>query len=127
MARFLKSLRKRRSAIFCVRCGSTHIDGSSFVRLECRSCGNSIAWDGLSFNLATVHSSKRATTVVVSGVEEAFAVRERTPPWVEASELPCRENGDSGEKRHLKECGGEAGRAKGSRDENFAYMPNGTM
>ena len=70
-----------------MRCGSTSIDGSSLVRLECRICGNSIAWDGLSFGLATVRPSKLANDVVVSDAAEAFALREKTPPWVEASEV----------------------------------------
>jgi len=88
----VNSLLRHRSVVFCVRCGSTSIDGSSLARLKCRACGNSISWDGLSFGLATVRSSKRANDVVVSDAEAAFALREKTPPWLEAGqELIARE------------------------------------
>ena len=88
LRRFVNSLRKHRSVIFCVRCGSTHVDGRSLARLDCDSCGNSVAWDGLSFGLATVRPPKRASDVVVSDAEEAFALRETTPPWLEAGQAP---------------------------------------
>jgi len=88
LKRFATSLRRRTSVIFCVRCGSTSIDATDLARLDCRACGNSIPWDGLSFNLATVHIPKRRCPVVVSDAEVAFARREGTPPWVEAGQAP---------------------------------------
>jgi len=88
LKRFATSLRRRASVIFCVRCGSTSLDATDPTRLDCRACGNSLPWDGLSFNLAAVRSPKRRCEVVVSDAEAAFTRREKTPPWVEARQAP---------------------------------------
>ena len=87
LKRFRHSLRRRASVVFCVRCGSTSVDATDLTQLACRACGNSSPWDGLSFNLAAVRSPKRRCEVVVSDAEEAFALRERTAPWIGVDEV----------------------------------------
>ena len=95
LKRFRHSLRRRASVVFCVQCGSTSVDATDLTQLACRACGNSIAWDGLSFNLAAVRSPKRRCEVVVADAEAAFTLRETTPPWVGAGQALAVRNRSS--------------------------------
>ena len=85
---FVNSLRRHQSLIFCVRCGSTRVEVSDLTQLLCHSWGNRMQWDGLSFGLA--RSIDRHCQVSLPEVERSLVLRERTPPWIEASEVQIR-------------------------------------
>jgi len=42
---------ERYPVVFCVRCGSTHVDQNFLTELRCYDCGNTLAWDGLKFGV----------------------------------------------------------------------------
>jgi hypothetical protein len=51
--RFLKSKDEHLPVIFCVRCGSTHLDQNFIDELRCYECGNvSRHWNGKKFSIA---------------------------------------------------------------------------
>jgi hypothetical protein len=52
LERHAECLREERyPVVFCVRCGSTHIDQNSLTELRCYDCGNTLAWDGSRFGV----------------------------------------------------------------------------
>jgi len=42
---------ERFPVVFCVKCGSTHIDQNFLTELRCYECGNTLAWDGSKFGI----------------------------------------------------------------------------
>ncbi len=51
--RFTKSVTEHLPVVFCVNCGSTHLDQNFISQIRCYDCGNvSNKWDGNKFGIA---------------------------------------------------------------------------
>ncbi len=55
LRKFAQSLKENVPVVFCVKCGSTHLDQNSINELRCYECGNKLKWDASRFSIARNH------------------------------------------------------------------------
>ena len=59
LKKFREDIKKFTAVVFCVKCGSTHIDQNFKNQLRCYNCGNKIeTWDGDKFSIVRAHGAK---------------------------------------------------------------------
>ena len=52
LRKFKQSIKEQVPVVFCVKCGSTHIDQNSVEELRCYDCGNRLSWDAKKFSIS---------------------------------------------------------------------------
>ena len=52
LTKFRKSINENLPIVFCVKCGSTHLDQNSIDELRCYDCGNRMEWNAKRFSIA---------------------------------------------------------------------------
>jgi hypothetical protein len=70
---FGDSIKKHRSIVFCVKCGSTCIDQNSIDELRCYHCGNSLAWNGYSFSISRELDFSDITHALTTAIRNNFS------------------------------------------------------
>ena len=59
---FNQSVKENLPVVFCVKCGSTHLDQNFINELKCYNCDNSMKWDGILFSISRNKSEQDAIT-----------------------------------------------------------------
>ena len=52
LIKFKQSIKEQVPVVFCVKCGSTHVDQNSINELRCYDCGNRLKWDARKFSIS---------------------------------------------------------------------------
>jgi len=67
ISKFKKTIKEQAPVVFCVKCGSTHVDQNSIDRIRCYECGNEIPWDAARFSIARNQSIRDVAQAVARG------------------------------------------------------------
>ena len=59
-----QSITEQVPIIFCVGCGSTHVDQNSINELRCYNCGNRLDWDARRFSISRNKDLRDVVTAI---------------------------------------------------------------